>query len=227
MLESSSQQTEPRQPDPGEAETRPTAWWRNQRRWFYLIVTLLPLALLWGGWSWWYRSNFPMLPMVCRKGGRNPFEDAAPRHSWRDDLYHWKIRRETFRMRLEGTVWVMPSDPLFRMEFGRNGHLRIRVQSAWKEEYFKWQDQGIPGLDALSRFDGARWRVLQTNEYSVDNWGSPIPSSVNLEIEGLPYDLRWVSNGDQLWVYSNRPGLGWPERLFSALKADGATQTVP
>lgn len=151
MLESSSQQTEPRQPDPGEAETRPTAWWRNQRRWFYLIVTLLPLALLWGGWSWWYRSNFPMTSI-----------------EWLDqmgigyELANWKIARETRIPRLEGTSWNSPSDPNLRLTFELNGTVGFRPPGDWNQ-IAVGLDGGDAVLDAreqavLTRWDGANYR---------------------------------------------------------------------
>lgn len=46
-------------PLPTDDLDRP-AWWRNRRRWFYILVIAVPLLCLFGGGGLWYRWSFPL-----------------------------------------------------------------------------------------------------------------------------------------------------------------------
>ena len=99
-----------------------------------MLLTANPLTvvLLWGGWSWWYRADFP-LPQVSGTTvagidlgwlNRRLIERSQ-------QLTCWKVQWETSNLQIEGTTWENP-DCGFQLVFGRNGRVSLKTLPAEK-----------------------------------------------------------------------------------------------
>lgn len=194
-------------------------WWRNRRRGFYLIVTAASVALLWGGWSWWYRAGFPMPPV---QPGTDPFSSSKNKFfEVQYGLLTWKIQRETRRLRLEGTTWEDAHIPeMGAMEFGKDGRIHLRPSNALEALL-----SGLGPLHfdpepneqiALVRFDGAAYRfdgrnyLVPKHPIGIGFW----PESPNLEVEDSPWDIRGFYDGSILELHfrTRNPGESFSQR---------------
>ena len=111
---------------------RPIPWWRYRRRLFYLSLVVGPLALLWGGWAWWYRADFPLPAYVFKRvatvGRADPYVNWIFETKWK--LLNWKSDRETRHLRLPGTAW-RDSDRGIVLTFGADGRLGVSGPADW------------------------------------------------------------------------------------------------
>jgi len=176
-------------PSDNPAPERPLPWWQNRRRLFYLAVVGATLAALWGGWVWWYRAGFPF-PRLHRFQGLGI--DLTRPGSWcyekEEALRIWKIRRETRRLKLEGTVWeAQPSG--VTLSFQSDGRLALDGPPGWLNRVFAGDPFGPdPDLTpkeraALAALNGAPHRHLKDVPWGERWW----PAQPNLELAGTPW----------------------------------------
>lgn len=201
-------------------------WWRNRRRWFYLIVTAASVALLWGGWSWWYRAWFPMPPVGwLEKVGIDPDPVGRELGNARVGLKARRIERETRRLRLEGTMWEVAHGTVkAKLEFGRDGRIRLRPPNSVEELLFHSSTPDPPlqpseGL-ALARFDGSAYRFDGAAYRAPERPAleGPFPISPNLEVEHLPWEIRGFYDGSELCLRFRvrHPSESFPQRGWTA-----------
>lgn len=198
-------------------------WWRNRRRWFYLIVTAATVALLWGGWSWWYRAGFPM-PAIgwLEKVGIDSDPVRRELGKARIAMLTWKVERETRRLRLEGTIWKSVfGTGMATLEFGRDGCIRLRPNTALTDMidngYSTDFELQLSERLALARFDGTAYRfdgmAYRTPPERPDLEGL-WPESPNLDVEDSPWDIRGYYDGSELCLHFRvrHPSESFPER---------------
>jgi hypothetical protein len=187
----------------GDTTDRPAPWWRNRRRWFYLAVLAAGLGCLGGGlmwWTWWYRADFPLLlyagrlpvawqdsPWVARGYGK--FNQVQ----WR--LIIWKTKRETARMRLEGTTWRDEAAGV-RLHFGEEGKLSWEFEPGWD---LKPEIADPFGSGNSIR---AQWLQLQKTyngaEYRYSGQMGDEAEGAEIHFPDLGKEGHWWSNGREI-----------------------------
>lgn len=194
-------------------------WWRNRRRGFYLIVTGATLALLWGGWSWWYRADFLMPPVEWLE---TVGIDPVPLYDWlvhrRDRLNYWQIQHETRGLKLAGSAWESP-DQGFRLDFSRDGRFYLKPLAPEKlsarstarlDRFFSEQKKLAISLN------GTAFRFLSDAAFPDSTINDPmiIPQWPNLEfpetdyVAYLTYDTKELTVWIQNWDMPVPPAIG-------------------
>ena len=137
------------------------------------------------------------------------------------DLARWKVRRETRRLYLAGTIWETRSAFTGRLAFGRDGRIRILPPRGWSvsvEIDGKFRYPADPeGQSILAPFDGMVYRNLP-----VTGWeGDCMPMEPNLYVEGADWEIRYQYDGNtlQLHFLTRSPSSGYSqERSISLTK---------
>lgn len=114
---------------------------------FYGVLAALPL-MAFGGWTWWYRANFPV-PFTDPSYGMSVScfsQPAIPKKkrwvlppayqefvaNYQYQLIDWKVRRETSSLKLKGTRWVETACGA-RVAFGEDGRISWEFEPGWDQ----------------------------------------------------------------------------------------------